>query len=409
LELGAADISLESKLGGDFLMGEGTQSTPSTAGRTASEARPAAGKSKWLLVVAGTAGALLVAGILFQVFRPAAGQAQEKAQVVPNGRAAGSATLSDGKAGGTKRYVAKVDNELVDYDEVANECFLRVGREVLENIISRKIIEHACQQQDIHISEAEVDQEIVGIAKKFGQASVDEWYRIIEAERHITAAQYRRDIIWPMLALKKLAGSEVKITKQDMSDGFQRNYGKRVKVRIIVLDNPRRAAECWEKTQKHPEDFEKLVREYSIDSSSRPLGGAVPPIRNHSGNKESEELEKVAFRLKEGEVSPVVQVMQQYIIMICDGWTSPIVEDPKVVEHELYEDLKEEKVQKMVAEVFAKIREEARVDNYLTRETTGGKKKPAEAGAPAIKQTGGTAARPRSATTARKPAAGSPR
>jgi foldase protein PrsA len=387
-------------------MGEGTHTTPAIAGtRTEPEAQPIASNSKWLLILAGTAGALLVAGILFQVFRPLPGQAQEKAQAAAT---SGKASVGDGKTASTsKNYLARVNDELIDYDEVANECFLRMGREVLENIISRKIIEQACRQQSVDVSEAEVDQEIISISKKFGQASVDEWYKIIEAERHITAAQYRRDIIWPMLALKKLAGEDVKITQSEMKQGFERNYGKRVKVRIIVLDNPRRAADCWEKAQQRPDEFERLVREFSVDSASRPLGGSVPPIRNHSGNKASEELEKVAFRLKLGEISPVVQVMTQYLIMICDGWTEPIVTDIKEVEHELYEDLKEEKVQQMVAQVFEKIRGDARIDNYLARSSSAPKKKAAEGGAGPIRQTGGTAAAGRAApaATGRAPAA----
>jgi len=52
-------------------------------------------------------------------------------------------------------------------------------------------------------SEAEVNEEVVKISGKFGLDPA-EWVKMLQAERNITPEQYRRDIIWPMLALKKL-------------------------------------------------------------------------------------------------------------------------------------------------------------------------------------------------------------
>lgn len=343
------------------------------------------------LVLGGTAAIAFVAGFMLQLVRPAAGQAQEKAASAP-----GKATVSGVKAE-PARYMARITSGknvvMVSYDEVAHECMLRHGSEVLDNIINRKIIESACENANIQISETEVDQEIVKIAKKFNM-SVSEWYNMLQAERNVTKAQYRRDIIWPMLSLRKLAGEDIKITKTELNQAFQKNYGPRVKARIIVQDNQRRAAEAWEMVNNNPANFEAAVKKYSIDAGSRALGGAIPPIPQFSGNMLSEPIEKAAFKLKAGEVSSVIQSGQQFVIIKSEGMTEQVVQSIEEVQEQLLADLKEEKMQRAVAETFDRIREEARIDNFLSNQTTGGQKKPtAGAAAPGqVRQTSGQAA-----------------
>jgi foldase protein PrsA len=316
------------------------------------------------LVLGGTAAAAFIAGFMFQFVRPASGDAAEKA---------GKATVGGAQADPTK-YLARISNGktvlMVSYDEVAHECMLRHGSEVLDNIINRKVIEIACEGK-IEVNEAEVDQEILKVAKKFNM-DIAQWYAMLQDERHVTKAQYRRDIIWPMIALRKLAGEDVKITKTELNQAFQRNYGPRVKVRIIVQDNQRRAAEAWDLATKNPENFDALVKKYSIDQSSKALGGAVPPIPRFSGNPLTEPIETAAFKMKAGDISSVIQSGQQFIILKHEGMTDQVVGSLDEVQDQLLAELKEEKIQKAVAETFDQVRESAKIDNFLTNKTTGG-------------------------------------
>lgn len=329
------------------------------------------------LVLGGTAAAAFIAGFMFQFVRPASGEAADKA---------GKASVS-GAPAENSRALARITNgknfTIVNYDEVAHECMLRYGSEVLDNIINRKVIEMACEGTGVEVNEAEVDQEIVKVAKKFNM-SVEEWYNMLQDERHVSKAQYRRDIIWPMIALRKLAGENVNITKTELAQAFERHYGPRVKVRIIVQDNQRRAAEVWSKASKNPDDFEALVKQYSTDQSSKALGGHVPPIPRYSGNPLTEPIETAAFKLKAGEVSSVIQSGQQFIILKSEGMTEQVVSGIEEVQGQLLADLKEEKIQRAVAETFERIRDNAKIENFLTNKVTGGAtgNKPAAAQVP---------------------------
>lgn len=352
-------------------------------------AKPPTKKTKMAWAIGGTAVIVLGAGVLIQVLRaqpafPQAGAAKSGAAADQNSKA------NPGDARPGQEKLARVNGEYIAYDDVAKECLQRHGEEVLDALINRKIIEQACKARGIEISETEISEEILKIAKKFNMA-VDQWYQMLQTERKITPLQYRRDVVWPMIALRRLAGEDVVVSQKDLKEAFERHYGSRVKARAIVLNNQRHATEVWAKAKANPENFGKLAAEYSVEPGSRALEGAIPPIPRFSGNSE---LEREAFKLKEGEISPVIMLpkMGQYIILLCEGRTEQVIDDPSRVESQLREELKEEKTQQAVADVFERVKNEARIDNYLTRQSTGGKKKTAatELGKGKIQPTSGT-------------------
>lgn len=331
-------------------MTEGTQNT----------AKPAK-KPSLLLIAGGTLGAIAIAVFASQFLRP------EEAQAT--GETSGKATVS-GNA--RTNAVARVDSKYITYEEVAKEAFARIGSEVLDSMINRLIIQREVEKRGIVITEADVHQEVVKISKRFNLPT-DTWYQMLQTERNLSPEQYRRDVIWPMIALRKLAGESIDVSPEDMQEAFVRDYGPRVRCRMILMDNFRRANDVWQQASAADlTNFEKLARDNSIDPSSRALGGSIPPISRHSGNKA---LEDAAFRLKAGEVSGLIQVAtNRYAILYCEGQTEQLVTNPQDVQTELYEQLVEEKTQMKVAEVFQQLRDTTRVDNYLTNTTTGSKK-----------------------------------
>ena len=62
------------------------------------------------------------------------------------------------------------------------------------------------------------------------------WLRTLDKERGISPIQYARDIIYPALALRKLAAPRVQVTDKDMKDSFEAQYGDKLRCRIIMVD-----------------------------------------------------------------------------------------------------------------------------------------------------------------------------
>jgi len=157
-----------------------------------------------------------------------------------------------------------------------------------------------------------------------------------------------------MLALRKLAGQQTQLTQAEVQKAFVRDYGPRVKARMIMLDNLNRAQKIWDDVKRNPADFERKARDYSIEPSSRALGGAIQPIPQYSDN---ESLWKAAFKLKEGEVSGIIQIgLSRYAILLCEGYTEPVVTSIDEVKNQLLDQLAEEQAQEAVARVFDKLK-----------------------------------------------------
>jgi hypothetical protein len=92
------------------------------------------------------------------------------------------------------------------------------------------------------------------------------------------------------------------------------------------------------------------------------MRGEVPPIKKFGGQPE---LEKEAFSLKPGELSGVIQAGDKYIILRCEGYTTPTKVDFASVRREIHEDLYEKKLRMAMADQFEELREAATIDNYL--------------------------------------------
>ncbi|MBC7818187.1 MAG: peptidylprolyl isomerase, partial [Planctomycetaceae bacterium] len=288
-------------------------------------------------VIAGTGAAVLGAAIIFQAWRAQPGSAAEEtgartsAKPSTSGKASLNASGTPASAGQTARTSddgARISRNgkatTISMREVEAECVRRLGKEVLDNMINRATIQLACQEQNIVVTKAEVEKEIVRIASEF-KIPLEQYLQMLQAERGINPDQYRNDVIWPMLALRKLAGEEIQVTSAEIKKSFEREYGPRVKVRMILCDNQRRAQTAWQKAKEDPENFEKYVQEFSIDQASKSLDGTIPPIPRHSG---SPNIEAAAFKLKPGEVSAIVQLdnaAQRYVILKCEGHTDPVV------------------------------------------------------------------------------------
>lgn len=356
------------------------------------QSTPVASRSRrgFMTLILGTVAAVVVAAVAFQVYRAEPGAAQTR-ETQPAGTAKVGAA-----APGSDEIVARINNESVTQAQVAQECFERYGAEVLENIINRRIIEQACEQAGVQITQAEIEQEVNSIASKFN-IDLANWYAMLKSERGITQPQYHRDVIFPMLALKKLAGQNIAVSDQDLQQAFVRDFGPRVECRMILVQgNVRQANDVWQKAMAAPDDFGRLAREVSADPNTRPLGGVIPPVRRYGGN---DKVEEEAFRLKVGEISPVIDIGEsRYVILRCEGHTKPITNNIEEVRVQLHEQLIEEKTQAAVAKVFEGLKARSTVVNYITRTSTGGGQASAAGAQPAASAPPRAAATPQTAT-----------
>ena len=295
------------------------------------------------------------------------------------------------KAAANPGIAARVNGQPISIQAVQETCVERHGKEVLEIIITRRLIEQALAREKRVVAQADIDAEIargaetMGFRKADGSSDVAAWLEHVTREEKVPLRHYLEDVVWPSVALKQLVG-KVPVGQEDLDKAFEATFGARAKCRVIVMDSQRRAQEVWALARQNPtpEKVGDLAEHYSVDPTSRALRGEVPPIQRYGGQPA---LERQVFSLKPGELSGIVQIADRFMVILCEGFTEPAGVKFAEVRQELYDDIHEKKQRIEMSRYFAMLRESAAIDNFLlgtsqspTRPVTGGPTPPAVAG-----------------------------
>jgi parvulin-like peptidyl-prolyl isomerase len=260
-----------------------------------------------------------------------------------------------------ERLVAMVNGAEISQGQLAAECLSRHGTAVLETLVNKQIISQACQRQGIAVTPQDVDAEIDAMSRRFNVPR-DKWIELIQQERGITSAQYAEEIVWPMIALRRLARAGIEPTPEEITKAFDNQFGPAVKARIIVVRSPAEAEKLRAQVLAAPDDFGALARQHSIDVGSASANGWVQPVRRHSGEPQ---FEAAVFGLEPGGISTVVQVADQFIIIKCEGHLPAAEVKLDDVRPRLAEELRERKSRAASSDVFRQLQDAAIVENIF--------------------------------------------
>lgn len=285
-----------------------------------------------------------------------------------------------GNSGLEKQYpgVAGVINrQPVSIDHLASECIARHGKAILRGEINRRLLDGALKSEQKQVTQPDLDAEIARAADSLGyihpdgRPNVDAWVKSILEEEGVTIDLYIRDAVWPSVALKKLVQDKIQVTEEDMQKGFDSNYGPRAEVLAIVVSNQRVAEDVWNEARKNLSEqyFGELAAKFSIEPVSRSNYGKVPPIRRHSGQPT---LEKEAFEINQGEISKIVAVGDQYVVMYKQGLSTPVVQDRQAVREELQKEIAEKKLRIEMQNRLDQLLTSAQIDNFIEETSQAG-------------------------------------
>ena len=294
-------------------------------------------------------------------------QTQPKPATTANRATTANATApasKSSKSPGTKplKVVAQVNGENITRNQLAQACLDRYGKETLEGYLNKRLIKQACEKHQIVISEELLDKEIERMAKKFGM-SVDRWLTMLQQERNIAPDQYRNEHMWINLALRQLASQEIEVTPEQLAKAFESEFGPKVKVRLIAHSNLATITELRKQALANPDEFGALAKEHSEDQASASARGLIPPIGKHVGDAS---LEAEAFSLKEGDISQLVKIANQYILMKCEKRIPSTYIAPQFkadAEARLRDQIRERNLESAAGSIFQRLQAEAKIQS----------------------------------------------
>ncbi len=264
----------------------------------------------------------------------------------------------------TDNVVAVVNADPITRQTLADQAVERYGSDVLDNMVNRHLILQECTHKGIEVTNQEVTDEIRRLAGKFG-LTLESYLTLLQEERDISPNQYSREIIWPMLALRRLVANEVQVTDEEFNRAFIAQFGEAVKCRLIMVADRGKAIDLQKQAAAAPSQFAQIAKNSSEDEASASVGGLIPPIRRYSGDSR---LEDAAFALEDNQVSPVLQLGDQWIFLQAVRRipaSNPAPQAMPAIKEQIIDRIRDGKMRGAATELFARLQQEAQVVKVL--------------------------------------------
>lgn len=204
--------------------------------------------------------------------------------------------------------------------------------QIIENLLFEKLMLHQAELDSIEVTpdqvDAELDRRMRYFINQFGtQEKLEKFYdkSVVEFKAEL------RDVILQQMKIERVQGNiteKTKVTPSEVKTFFKSVpvdsiplVGSVVEVSQIVKKPPISPAEKFEVKEKliklrervvNGESFEAMARLYSEDPGSAKIGG---DLGLHGRGELYAEFEAVAFKLKPGEISDIVETEAGYHII----------------------------------------------------------------------------------------------
>lgn len=267
---------------------------------------------------------------------------------------------------GDAAVVAEVFGQPITRKELIDELLARRGKQQLELLINRRIIDIAAQRAGIVVTDTEVENELRDIMRAAGAVTASEFERgHLKPLMQMSVLEYKEDVLRPGMMMRRLAGSRVQVTEADLKKAFEARYGEKVQCRMIILDKRSRklANELHAQIAGNKANFiAQAQRQGNRDLAA--AGGLVEPIGRHTLN---DAIEQRAFELRDNEVSEVIEDSKgQLVLLLRERLIPPDRSRNFDAERPALERIVlEEKAKQEVPKLMKELRAAAKVQDFL--------------------------------------------
>lgn len=271
---------------------------------------------------------------------------------------------------GEKIYLNEVDEiyeQTVSRHPEQNdqETAKQFKEQILEGLITEKLIAQEAKKKKIKVTDKEVSKEIDNIKKMFKteqefndalqKQNMDEKDLLKNVENNLLLERVKAKVI-----------GEVKITDTQAKEHYDKNkdqfkVGDQVDVSHVLVKDEKTAKEVKEKLDKG-EDFAALAKEYSTDDSNKDKGGSLGFITKE---QVVPEFGNAAFKLKKGEISGPVKTEFGFHIIKLNDTKKASTKSFEEVKELIISQLTEEEKSKLFNTWLDEVRKKAKITRSL--------------------------------------------
>lgn len=193
------------------------------------------------------------------------------------------------------RAVAVVNGEAITRDDLNRELELRFGPEVLQDLVSERLISQAVRQYGVDVPAREVDLWVADFRKR------PEAQALLASGR-LSEARLRRNLA-TAVPLYYLALHDVPEEERKQFFRLNRDQFEELRLRHILLGSEDEASALRDRIRK-PSDFAAMASVHSLDPRTRSEGGYLGPTTRAEleGSFTPEDVDRL-FGMKVDEIS----------------------------------------------------------------------------------------------------------
>ncbi len=228
-----------------------------------------------------------------------------------------------------------------------------------------RIIERACAEKGIAVTESEVDTALDKDLKMLKTTREDFVTKTLK-QYNKSLVEWREDVLRPRLLLQKLVGPRVKVDEADMRRAFENQYGPKVSCRMILWpgSNEKAARKLCDECRTDEAAFDRAAKSQG-NAALAATGGQVDPFSRYgyetaNYDTASQRLADAAFQLKLGEVSAPIRSGDQIIVLQCVKQIPAAAANFDSVKPELFRILVEKKIETEIPKLFQALKDDAK-------------------------------------------------
>jgi len=300
---------------------------------------------------------------------------------------------SQGRADVIERVVAVVNDDAIFFSELREKAAPYTARamhapteaqriaairsiytQVLDHLIDQHLVAQAAEDEEITVTDADVDTAIDNVRDQSGLDEAEFWDAVAE-QGFGDEASYRADIRSQLIHFRLLnarMGNRVNITEEDVRQRYDeivaqaRREARFDAAQILFPLSPGAAAPEINRTRHAAEALRAAIHdEHDFEAAMPDHGGRE--LRNLSQGSLDAELEDTLMHLEEGEVSSVVRGSRGFFLFLLRARhyaseTVPTYESQRMT---IYNQMRQEAMQHQETALMEELRREAAIERRL--------------------------------------------
>lgn len=277
-------------------------------------------------------------------------------------------------------HLNDIMNELIPsasfHGTVSPETLARYRPKAIDMLIEQELFYQEARRIGIKVDSRKIDEEMGKLTERLrGKKNL----KAALKNEGITEREYEENLYrkfavalfeeQEIKAKSVVTNDEVKLTYERNRDGYKRPESRKLSHILIsvepmatekeVAERKKRAQEALDKI-RNGEDFGKIAWDYS-DDAFRVKGGDLGMV--HRGRLD-EDLEKVAFSLKKGELSGLIPTIYGFHIVHVDGVFEPVRLGLDEVSRTIRAKLEEDKRKNLRESILKRLKENAVIEVF---------------------------------------------